>query len=147
MTPCGNEDIQSFRTGNRAVLVWQGICFSGIFQSGCKPRLLLCAERDQHCSSAASVLLQLLSLLQPASVLPFLPQAESLLCPMSLGRLLVFALNLNLWISTCSAAVGWALRPPLALTCVCEQPLVWWSWSVLCAPPGLGLGSLAQLRR
>lgn len=124
MTPCGNEDIQSFRVGYRAVLAWQGICFSGIFQSGCKPWLLLCAERDQHCSSAASVLLQPLSILQPASVLTFLPQSESLLCPMSLGSLFVFALNLNLWISTCSAAVGWALWPPLGThLCLSQQSL------------------------
>lgn len=123
MTPCGNEDTQSFRTGYRAVLAWQGICFSGILQSGCKAQLLLCAERDQHCSSAASVLLQLLSICsQPACCL--LPQAESLLCPMTLGSLLVFALNLNPWISTCSAAVGWALRPPLGTyLCLSEQPL------------------------
>lgn len=125
MTPCGNEDIQSFRIGYWAMLAWQGICFSGIFQSGCKPWLLLCAERDQHCSSAASVLLQLLSILQPSSVQrPFLPQAESLLCPMSLGSLLVFPLNLNPWISTCSAATGWALQPPLGThLCLSEQPL------------------------
>lgn len=134
MTPCGNEDIQSFRIGYRSVLAWQGICFSGIFQSGCKPRLLLCAERDQHCSPAASVLLQLLSILRPASVLPLLPQAESLLCPMSLGSLLVFALNLNPWISTCSAAIGWALQPPLG-THLCLMELV----SSLC-PSWIGSG-------
>lgn len=53
-----------------------------------------------------------------------LPQAESLLCPMTLGSLLVFALNLNPWISTCSAAVGWALQPPLGThLCLSEQPL------------------------
>lgn len=120
MTPCGNEDIQSFRIGYRAVLAWQGICFSGILQSGCKPQLLrgtsTAARQRPSCSSFCP------SCSQPACCL--LPQAESLLCPMTLGSLLVFALNLNLWISTCSAAVGWALQPPLGThLCLSEQPL------------------------
>lgn len=146
MTPCGNEDIQSFRIGYRAVLAWQGICFSGIFQSGCKPWLLLCREGPA---------LQLSSVRPaPASVHPAASQCadspaqgESLLCLMSLGSLLVFALNLNLWISTCSAAVGWALWPPLGIhLCLSQQSLCLMELVSSLTPPGLGLGSLAQLR-
>lgn len=104
------------------------------------PQTAAAALSREGPARAASVLLQLLSILQPAACC-LLPQAESLLCPMTLGSLLVFALNLNPWISTCSAAAGWALRPPLGTRlCLSEQPLCWMELVSSLCPSWFGSG-------